>query len=263
MKHPDSLTRNQFVTMSACFRYGTSLILSPPRLDFLTAAVQTLSTLPPLSASQIAETAYGLHTMSTSDEITRKYVALLTKHANIEIERGVGKLNSRRVFYLLFSMRNMTERHGEEVGQWADAVGKLIESSDVTSLDSVGVAKAVNGFRGLTTDLPQVRRLLAILTPLVENSPPILPARDVAVAIKGLKCMSSNAQESRDLLRVLTAKIERATNCDIQCIDQVLTGLRCMSTSAPEVRELLRVLAVLLESLANPSRLECRKFKLN
>jgi hypothetical protein len=101
----------------------------------------------------------------------------------------------------------------------------------------------------MSSDCPEVRKVLSALAPKIRDCKRHLKAQHVGNALYGLKNMNSGCSEVRAVLSALTEKIH---DCKIdltaQNIGNALYGLQGMSSDSLEVRAILSALAIKIRS---------------
>jgi hypothetical protein len=105
------------------------------------------------------------------------------------------------------------------------------------------VGNALYGLQNCSSDIPEVRTLLAALAPKVESCTERLSAQEVGNALYGLQICSSDVPEVRTLLAALAPKVVSCAGLDAQAVGNALYGLQNCSSDVPEVRTMLAALA--------------------
>ena len=102
------------------------------------------------------------------------------------------------------------------------------------------VASAVFGLQGISSDVPTVRRILAVLSDdLLQSSDP-LDGKGIGSALFGMQNMTSKSPQVRELLRCLSEVIDRSNaTLNAQATGNAFYGLQGMSSDAHETRQLL------------------------
>lgn len=102
------------------------------------------------------------------------------------------------------------------------------------------VASAVFGLQGISSDVPTVRRILAVLSDDLRQSSDPLDGKGIGSALFGMQNMTSKSPQVRELLRCLSEVIDRSNaTLNAQATGNAFYGLQGMSSDATETRQLL------------------------
>ena len=106
----------------------------------------------------------------------------------------------------------------------------------------------------MSSDYPEVLRLVNALATKVSESQPVLVAQAVGSALYGLQQLSSDHLEVRTLVATLAEKLETSTlSLDAQAIGNALFGLQRMNSNSAEVRLCVCVYFMRCLAPASPS----------
>jgi phage gp46-like protein len=102
------------------------------------------------------------------------------------------------------------------------------------------VASAVFGLQGISSDVPTVRRILAVLSDDLRQSSDHLDGKGIGSALFGMQNMTSKSPQVRELLRCLSEVIDRSNaTLNAQATGNAFYGLQGMSSDVEETRLVL------------------------
>merc|ERR1711968_184798 len=108
------------------------------------------------------------------------------------------------------------------------------------SLNGQGIADAMYGLQGMTSDCPELRRLLRSLADKIEGDKGKLESQEIGNALFGLQSMTSEMDEVREIALKLSQKLKRSKAImRSQQIGRSMLGLQSFSADSPEVRALI------------------------
>ena len=121
---------------------------------------------------------------------------------------------------------------------------KLSREKNVPFIE-IGISRMLYGLQKLSSDSPEVRDMLSVLSDIIDNCEERFGAQSVGNSLYGLQSMSSEYVEMRTLLASLAVKVADChTTLRAQHVGNALYGLQSMSSEHIEVRMLLDILAV-------------------
>ena len=108
---------------------------------------------------------------------------------------------------------------------------------------AIGVSRMLYGLQSMSSNSPEVRSILSLLSHVVNNCQEALDIQAVGNTLYGMQGMNSKYDEVQSLLVALTDKVnECPENIDAQAFSNALYGLQCTDADDATVRRLLRVL---------------------
>ena len=130
-------------------------------------------------------------------------------------------------------------------------IARRVEALPHSDVTAQSVGNALIGLQFCSSDVPEVRTMLAALVPKVASCTE-LDAQAVGNALYGLQNCSSDVPEVRTLLAALVPKVESCTErLSAQNVGNALYGLQICSSDVPEVNRLLVALTPLIASCAD------------
>ena len=127
--------------------------------------------------------------------------------------------------------------HDPHVLRLVDALAMITLKFPDVNFTAQAVTNMLYGLQGLSSDSPEVRRLLSSLASLLAGvdgmgeSGEILSAQGVGNALYGLQGLKSDCQELRELIQRLQPLVASAT-LDGQAIGNALYGLQSMKSES-------------------------------
>lgn len=188
----------------------------------------------------IASAMYGLQSLEESDDGVLDIISFMTRAAAATLKTEMQPKPSNVSMIMIGLQRNQLQ---SEISREFISVLSLIVKKGTITYGSQAIGNSMYGLKGMSSDKPEVRVLVAALTAEVQNSFDVLSAQEMCNAIYGLQEMSSDYVEVRNLLGALLPKINSCSEqLDSQDIGNTLYGLQGMSSEYSEVRDILRAL---------------------
>ena len=118
------------------------------------------------------------------------------------------------------------------------ALAGCILMSDV-NLSGQGIADALYGLSGMTTDCPELRSLLSALAERIDETQGKLDSQEIGNALYGLQALSSDMTEARLIAGKLAEKLKRSKAVMLsQHIGRAILGFQRLGPESAEVRAL-------------------------
>jgi CheY-like chemotaxis protein len=107
------------------------------------------------------------------------------------------------------------------------------------NLSGQGIADALYGLSGMTTDCPELRSLLSALAERIDETQGKLDSQEIGNALYGLQALSSDMTEARLIAGKLAEKLKRSKAVMLsQHIGRAILGFQRLGPDSAEVRAL-------------------------
>jgi len=145
----------------------------------------------------------------------------------------------------LFGLQGMHSGSSREAENLFDALGDLLERSNIQFRSPMDLSNSLYGLQGLANNSPATKKILKNVLQMAASIDPerTFNGRDAAMSLYGLRGANGQTRETLDILSVLTPFIE---NCrgplNANDIATCLYGLQNFKSNQKEVKKVLKAL---------------------